>query len=51
MKIDPKVSKKVDQATATQSELDQVITILNNANISADYKIVLIEQVLLPAGK
>lgn len=46
----PKVSKKIDQATLTQDELNEVIKILMNYNISADYKVILISQIVLPAG-
>lgn len=51
MKTDTKVTKPADQAPAMPPEIAEVIAILKNQSISADYKVVLIEQVLLPAGK
>ena len=44
----PTISETIDQNTLTQVELDDVVAILRNANYSADYKVALIEAIVLP---
>lgn len=44
----PTVSKKIDQNTLTQAELNEVIAVLKNNSFSAEYKLHHLEAIILP---